>query len=47
MRKLGLAVHRFGPPLGIGQTTAVALWFDVDSHTQAAAFGQDTLRAAA
>ncbi len=47
MRKLGLAVHRFGPPLGIGQTTAVALWFDVDSHTHAAAFGQDEIRAAA
>jgi len=47
MRKLGLAVHRFGPPLGSGQTNAVALWFDVDSHTQAVAFGQDDLRAAA
>lgn len=47
MRKFGLAVHRFGPPLAIGRTPAVALWFDVDSHTHAVAFGQDELRAAA
>ena len=40
MRKLGLAIHLFGPPISIGNTMAVALWFDVDSHTEAVAFGQ-------
>lgn len=40
MRNLGLDVHRFGPPMRIGKVLTVALWFDVDSHTEAAAFGQ-------
>jgi acyl homoserine lactone synthase len=37
--KLGLDVCRFGPPLRIGGTMAVACWFDVNSHTESMAFG--------
>ena len=40
LHKLGLDVCRFGPPLHIGDTMAVACWFDVNSHTESIAFGR-------
>ena len=40
LHKLGLDVCRFGPPLRIGNTMAVACWFDVNSHTESIVFGR-------
>jgi acyl homoserine lactone synthase len=40
LHNLGLDVCRFGPPLRIGNTMAVACWFDVNSHTESLAFGR-------
>ena len=40
LHKLGLDVCRFGPPLRIGNTMAVACWFDVNSPTESMAFGR-------
>jgi acyl homoserine lactone synthase len=40
MYKFGLEVSRFGPPLRIGSTMAVACWFHVNSHTESVAFGR-------
>ena len=42
MRKLGLVVHRFGPPIRIGDALTVACWFDIDSNTESMAFGRST-----
>jgi N-acyl-L-homoserine lactone synthetase len=40
LHKLCLDVYRFRPPLRIGNTMAVACWFDVNSHTESVAFGR-------
>lgn len=40
MRKLGLEVHRFGPPMRIGSALSVACWFSIDSNTRFVAFGR-------
>jgi acyl homoserine lactone synthase len=40
MRRAGLAVTRYGPPLRIGVENAVALDFDIGAQTHAALFGK-------
>jgi len=40
MNKLGLNIHRFGPPIRIGNVMTVACWFYIDRHTEAVALGQ-------
>jgi len=33
MKKMGLQVHRFAPPVRIGRVHSVAVWVDIDTHT--------------
>ncbi|MFA6970363.1 MAG: acyl-homoserine-lactone synthase [Gallionella sp.] len=40
MRRAGLAVSRYGPPIRIGVENAVALDFDIGEQTHAALFGK-------
>lgn len=45
IRSLGIAVHRFGPPMRIGRVMTVGCWIDIDSQTEAAVYGQPGLLA--
>jgi acyl homoserine lactone synthase len=40
LRKQGFDIRRFGPPLCIGKTIAVACWFEVGRHAESAVSGQ-------
>jgi acyl homoserine lactone synthase len=40
LRSFGLDLHRFGPPVRIGQVMSVAVWLDVDVHTRSVLLGE-------
>jgi acyl homoserine lactone synthase len=39
LRSFGLKIHRFGPPMRVGQVMSVAVWLDVDMHTRSTLLG--------
>ena len=40
LRSFGLDLHRFGPPVRVGQVMSVAVWLDVDVHTRSVLLGE-------
>ena len=40
LRRMGLRLHRFGPPMHIDRAMSVAVWLDVDLHARSMVPGQ-------